>query len=70
MLTSFHLLSNTFGVINSINKTMKINALVFASLLLLAACGSNTKQSQSEKLSGTIKIDGSSTVYPVTEAVA
>jgi phosphate transport system substrate-binding protein len=50
-------------------KIMKINALLFASALILAACGGNTSQ-KSDKLSGTIKIDGSSTVYPITEAVA
>jgi phosphate transport system substrate-binding protein len=48
---------------------MKIKLFYFASLILLAACGGNSNQT-SEKLSGTIKIDGSSTVYPVTEAVA
>ncbi len=49
---------------------MKINSLFIAGLtLIFAACGGNKSQS-SEKLSGTIKIDGSSTVYPITEAVA
>ena len=48
---------------------MKINTLLFAVVLMLAACGGNKNQS-SDKLSGTIKIDGSSTVFPVTEAVA
>jgi len=48
---------------------MKLNILIIASALVLAACGGNTNKT-SENLSGTIKIDGSSTVYPVTEAVA
>jgi phosphate transport system substrate-binding protein len=48
---------------------MKVNILLFASVLLLASCGTQTSK-KSDKLSGTIKIDGSSTVYPVTEAVA
>jgi len=50
-------------------KEMKINILLFASVMLLTACVSNTSK-KTEKLSGTIKIDGSSTVYPITEAVA
>jgi len=38
---------------------------------LLGACGSkNGNESASDELSGEIKIDGSSTVYPITEAVA
>jgi phosphate transport system substrate-binding protein len=40
---------------------------VFA--LVLASCGSKTTDT-TESLSGEIKIDGSSTVYPITEAVA
>ena len=51
------------------------------SLLLVIACGSSGETEQSSettasvtksanKLSGTIEIDGSSTVYPVSEAVA
>lgn len=48
---------------------MKLNGLFIATALLLAACGGNTDKG-SEKLSGTIKIDGSSTVFPITEAVA
>ena len=44
--------------------------------VLLAACGgedesaSQTEPAASAKLSGTIEIDGSSTVFPVSEAVA
>lgn len=50
---------------------MKKIAFLFAMLLLLSAC-SQTPQTKEEQtgLSGFIKIDGSSTVYPVTEAVA
>jgi phosphate transport system substrate-binding protein len=36
----------------------------------LFSCGSNGSDSDSEHLSGSIRIDGSSTVYPITEAVA
>ncbi|NNF22838.1 MAG: PstS family phosphate ABC transporter substrate-binding protein [Saprospiraceae bacterium] len=51
---------------------------IFSTIMLLVAsflivgCGSGEKSStsKSNELSGTIKIDGSSTVYPVTEAIA
>lgn len=48
---------------------MKIKFLLFASVIVIAACGGN-KGTNTDKLTGTIKIDGSSTVYPITEAVA
>ncbi|MGQ0828268.1 MAG: PstS family phosphate ABC transporter substrate-binding protein [Bacteroidota bacterium] len=55
-------------------KAIKTTLTVIAITLILNACGgsSNSKQESgnSEKLSGDIKIDGSSTVYPITEAVA
>src|SRR5688572_322048 len=42
--------------------------------LILTSCGSksnhSTEATTGEKLTGEIKIDGSSTVYPITEAVA
>ena len=41
--------------------------LIPAALIFLAACGSNPSQN---KTSNIIKIDGSTTVYPVSEAVA
>ncbi|TYP54194.1 PstS family phosphate ABC transporter substrate-binding protein [Thermosediminibacter litoriperuensis] len=45
--------------------------LSLAAVLVLAACGaSNRSQSGQASLSGSIQIDGSSTVYPITEAVA
>jgi phosphate transport system substrate-binding protein len=45
--------------------------IIFITLLLAGGCGSkNSTESASEKLQGEIKIDGSSTVYPITEAVA
>ena len=49
-------------------KKIKIIQIVFA-IVLLAACGGN-KSAKKEALSGTINIDGSSTVYPLSEAVA
>lgn len=45
-----------------------LNISIFVLVLLLhVSCGS---ENQSEKLQGEIRIDGSSTVYPITEAVA
>lgn len=48
---------------------MKIQILTILAIVLLAACGGNSTK-KAEKLTGNIKIDGSSTVYPITEAVA
>jgi phosphate transport system substrate-binding protein len=50
-------------------------ASLFVAAALLSSCGGNTKEGDSTQeggndLSGSIQIDGSSTVYPVTEAVA
>ena len=62
-----------------INNQIKWLVLGFAilSIGLFAACGSDDDDSvaapaapSDEKLSGTIEIDGSSTVFPVTVAVA
>lgn len=50
-----------------------ISALAISAGIFLAACNSsqeNNEGTESKKLSGTIQVDGSSTVYPVTEAVA
>jgi phosphate transport system substrate-binding protein len=45
--------------------------MLFPVTLFLFSCGNNNKAKQaSEKLTGSITIDGSSTVYPITEAVA
>lgn len=45
--------------------------LLFPFLLLgLFACGSSGDKSKTNEFSGDIKIDGSSTVYPISEAVA
>jgi phosphate transport system substrate-binding protein len=39
--------------------------------LILSSCGSkSTKTEETNKITGEIRIDGSSTVYPITEAVA
>ena len=53
-------------------KTRKMIALCFTSLLLIA-CNTKTDNSSTENsktIEGVIKIDGSSTVYPITEAIA
>jgi phosphate transport system substrate-binding protein len=59
------------------SKTRSLNlplAGLFAVAVLVSSCGGNTKEGQQAgngaEVSGTIQIDGSSTVYPVTEAVA
>ncbi len=52
---------------------MKKLILLFSVLIVLASCGGkNNKKSEagSANLSGDVKIDGSSTVYPLSEAVA
>ena len=41
-----------------------------AAIVSLSSCGGNKGGSESKNLSGTITIDGSSTVYPISEAVA
>lgn len=57
-------------------KTNTISTLILgvAVVLGLASCGGNTKKNETTTdataLTGDIKIDGSSTVYPITEAVA
>ncbi len=49
---------------------MKKILLSFIAITLFACSNNGTKENATDKLSGDIKIDGSSTVYPVTEAVA
>jgi phosphate transport system substrate-binding protein len=45
--------------------------LLFLTASFIISCGSkNSSQGETKKLEGEIKIDGSSTVYPITEAVA
>ena len=52
---------------NAILKTV----IIFLAGNFLVACNSGTSEKSGNKeISGTIKIDGSSTVYPITEAVA
>ena len=50
---------------------IKTSAFVLGSALLLSACGGNSGNTEEgDSASGSISIDGSSTVYPITEAVA
>src|SRR5687767_10306913 len=47
--------------------------LTFQSLsvaIILASCGGKGSGDGDNKLNGSVRIDGSSTVYPITEAVA
>lgn len=51
------------------SSTLKFTSLAVA--LLLASCGPKKSENEgSASLAGEIKIDGSSTVYPITEAIA
>lgn len=45
-------------------------ALITAIAVLITACGGNSSTNEGSNLSGTIDADGSSTVFPVTEAMA
>ena len=54
---------------------MKKLAIVLSLVLVISACGEKkagkvANENESKYLSGTIKIDGSSTVFPISEAVA
>jgi phosphate transport system substrate-binding protein len=53
------------------NFATRLFSILF-SVLLLSACGTkkNNDEGNAQKLTGEVKIDGSSTVYPITEAVA
>ena len=50
--------------------TMKTLLCATATILLVSCGGSSEEAATTNELSGSIKIDGSSTVYPITEAVA
>lgn len=54
------------------NKRNKWGILFLAAILALglSACGGSNDDGDSEKLTGDISIDGSSTVFPITEAIA
>ena len=50
--------------------TLKISAALLIIAAVMVSCSNQSGKSTSDKLTGDIKIDGSSTVYPITEAVA
>jgi phosphate transport system substrate-binding protein len=50
--------------------TVVIGIIAVVSASLFLACGGNTEKSEETGLTGTVHIDGSSTVFPITEAVA
>jgi phosphate transport system substrate-binding protein len=55
----------------TINSRKRVGALALAAVFAIGACSSTSGAgSPSAGISGTITIDGSSTVYPITEAVA
>lgn len=51
-------------------KTIKTLLCATATILLVSCGGSSEEAATTNELSGSIKIDGSSTVYPITEAIA
>ena len=57
----------------SLSTTRRIGALALGAALFVAACGggaATTAPSAGAPVSGTVTIDGSSTVFPITQAVA
>jgi phosphate transport system substrate-binding protein len=46
------------------------HALYVAAVLILSACGGGERSSDQAAATGVVKVDGSSTVFPITEAVA
>ena len=55
---------------NKLGKRLLTLTVIALVLTLLSACGGNSKDNGEAALSGTINIDGSSTVFPMTEAIA
>lgn len=49
---------------------MKKNILFLALILIISACGGEKSQQSGSGVTGEVKIDGSSTVYPLSEAIA
>ena len=56
--------------INGEREMIKLNRAALIAALLVGVVASKSQAAVPDKLAGTIKIDGSSTVYPITEAVA
>ncbi len=51
-------------------KRYVILGMTLWAILAVSACGGSGEKNTSSSLAGTIKVDGSSTVFPITEAVA
>ncbi|MEO6208176.1 MAG: PstS family phosphate ABC transporter substrate-binding protein [Candidatus Limnocylindrales bacterium] len=54
----------------TITNHSRLGALALVAALAIGACSSSGASSDPSDLAGTVTIDGSSTVYPITEAVA
>lgn len=52
------------------NSTLFTLLSIFLSAAVITGCGGGNQNNNGDKLQGEVKIDGSSTVYPITEAVA
>lgn len=61
-------------IFNATTMNLKIHTLLLIAIagITMASCGSKNTESGSESgdMTGEVKIDGSSTVYPITEAIA
>ena len=51
-------------------KQIKTILFIWTSVLIISCAGNSEKAIKTDQLEGSIKIDGSSTVYPITEAIA
>ena len=51
-------------------KQIKTILFICTSVLIISCAGNSEKAIKTDQLEGSIKIDGSSTVYPITEAIA
>ena len=51
-------------------KKIKTILFICTSVLIISCAGNSEKAIKTDQLEGSIKIDGSSTVYPITEAIA
>lgn len=61
----------TFAIENFTNMKHTLKGIIIVMALITFACGSKSNQeTATAQLGGEIKVDGSSTVYPITEAIA
>ena len=54
----------------NINQSLCVAASALTALTVLTSCGGNDAAANSSNLTGSVMVDGSSTVFPITEAVA